>query len=170
MTAKGSSKSGSCRRQRGNGRILHSDIRDLEGRQGSFNCVAPSTNNHGPVGVVNSFRFAYADGTPYLPVGTTCYVWNLQGDELEEQTLRTLDQAPFNKLRMCVFPKRYTFNMNEPLSYPFPGEVTQTGDPAMMQTSRTVEPPNNWDFSRFNPGYFQHLKTHSRLAAARHRS
>jgi len=121
--------------------ITHSDIRDLAGQQGGFKCVSPSPDNHGPVGVVSPTRFAYADGTPYLPVGTTCYVWNLQGDELEEQTLRTLDQAPFNKLRMCVFPKRYTFNRNAPPSYPFPGE-----------------PPDKWDFSRFNPEYFQHLE------------
>ena len=121
--------------------VTHSDVRELAGQQGSFSCVAPSPNNHGPVSVVSPSRFAYADGSPYLPVGTTCYVWNLQGDDLEEQTLRTLEQAPFNKMRMCVFPKRYTFNTNEPPSYPFPGE-----------------PPDNWDFSRFNPVYFQHLE------------
>jgi len=131
----------------------YSDVRDLEGQQGRFACVAPSSDNHGPVGVVDSLRFAYADGTPYIPVGTTCYVWNLQGDELEEQTLRTLEQAPFNKMRMCVFPKRYTFNMNEPPSYPFPRKVTQS-----EKTSRTGEPSNDWDFSRFNPDYFQHLE------------
>ena len=28
------------------------------------------------------------------------------GDEMEEQTLETLKSAPFNKMRMCVFPKR----------------------------------------------------------------
>ncbi len=36
---------------------------------------------------------------PYHPVGTTCHVWHLQGDELEAQTLATLKTAPFNKLR-----------------------------------------------------------------------
>jgi hypothetical protein len=45
-----------------------------------------------------STTFAYADASPFVPVGTTCYVWNLQGDAPEEQTLRTLERAPFNKL------------------------------------------------------------------------
>ena len=76
--------------------------------------------NHGPVRVANTYHFAYADGTPYKQIGTTCYVWTHQGDELEEQTLATLGNAPFNKMRMCVFPKHYAFNENEPERYPFP--------------------------------------------------
>ncbi len=71
-------------------------------------------------------------------VGTTCYAWTHQGDELEEQTLKTLKTAPFNKLRMCVFPKHYGWNENEPVYYPF--ERTASGE---------------WDFARFNPAYFQ---------------
>ena len=101
----------------------------------------------------NTFHFAYADGTPYQPLGTTCYAWTIQGDELEEQTLKTLAASPFNKLRMCVFPKRYTWNQNEPPLYAFEGT-----------------PPNQWDFTRFNPAFFQHLE--QRIAAAarpRHR-
>ena len=135
--------------------VTYSDNADLAGQRGTFECVAPARDNHGPVGVVDRLRFAYADGTPYVPVGTTCYVWNLQGDELEAQTLATLDHAPFNKLRMCVFPKRYSFNLNEPPSYPFPGEVTRAWDPSLMDVYRTIEPPDYWDFSQFNPGYFQ---------------
>ncbi len=122
--------------------VTHSNLPSLSGLRGSFQCTAPSRDNHGPVRVVNAIRFAYADGTPYIPVGTTCYVWNLQGDALEEETLRTLRQAPFNKIRFCVFPKRYTYNQNEPPGYPFPAG---TG-------------PQRWDFTRFNPAYFQHLE------------
>ena len=40
-------------------------------------------------------------------------------DALEEQTLETLKTAGFNKMRMCVFPKDYIFNKNEPVHYPF---------------------------------------------------
>ena len=40
--------------------------------------------NHGPVRVRDTFHFAYADGTPYFPIGTTCYAWTHQGDALEE--------------------------------------------------------------------------------------
>jgi hypothetical protein len=135
-----------------------SSVPALNGLQGAFLCTAPSASNHGPVRVADTTHFAYADGTPYIPVGTTCYVWNLQGDELEEQTLKTLDQAPFNKMRMCVFPKRYTFNYNEPPRYPFPGKVTKKWDPNLLKTYRFSEPPKYWDFSQFNPDYFQHLE------------
>jgi hypothetical protein len=112
----------------------------LHGKTGEFMVTSPAAGNHGPVQVANTFHFAYADGTPYKQVGTTCYVWNLQGDRLEEQTLKTLAASPFNKLRFCVFPKRYNWNTNEPPSYPFVGQ------------------PRNFDTTRFNPAYFQHLE------------
>jgi hypothetical protein len=138
--------------------VTYSSLGSIHGQSGSFECVPPSPNNHGLVRVADQFHFIYADGTPYIPVGTTCYVWNLQGNELEEQTLKTLDQAPFNKMRMCVFPKRYSFNVNEPPNYPFPGEVTQVWDFAQMLSFRSSEPPKYWDFSRFNPEYFRRLE------------
>ncbi|HEX8202652.1 MAG TPA: DUF5060 domain-containing protein [Isosphaeraceae bacterium] len=113
----------------------------LDGQAGRFDVVAPSPGNHGPVRVRNVFHFAYADGTPYFPVGTTCYAWTHQGATLEEQTLETLAHAPFNKMRMCVFPKHYAFNRNEPALYPFAGT-----------------PPRDWDFTRFDPAFFRHLE------------
>jgi hypothetical protein len=91
--------------------------------------------------VRNTFHFAYADGTPYFPVGTTCYAWTHQPAALEEETLKTLAHAPFNKLRMCVFPKFYAYNRGEPPRYPFEGT-----------------PPDRWDLSRFNPAFFRHLE------------
>jgi hypothetical protein len=69
--------------------------------------------------VRNTFHFAYADGTPYRPFGTTCYAWTHQPEELQTQTLQTLRVSPFNKLRMCVFPKHYTFNTADPDLFPF---------------------------------------------------
>ena len=116
---------------------------ELNAKRGSFECAAPSRGdphaNHGPVRVHNTFHFAYADGTPYRQIGTTCYAWTHQGDELEEQTIETLKQSPFNKIRMCVFPKHYVYNENEPPFYPFEGS-----------------PPKKWDFTRFNPAFFRH--------------
>ncbi|MGD9636828.1 MAG: DUF5060 domain-containing protein [Pirellulales bacterium] len=114
---------------------------ELSGKSGEFEVIVPTGKNHGPVQVKDTFHFAYADGTPYRQLGTTCYVWTHQGDELEEQTLDTLAASPFNKLRMCVFPKRYTWNQNEPPLYPFAGT-----------------PPKDWEFTRFNPKFFQHLE------------
>ncbi len=112
---------------------------ELEGKTGNFEVSPPRAGNHGPVRVKPPFHFAYADGTPYVPVGTTCYAWTHQGDSLERQTLETLAHAPFNKIRMCIFPKHYAFNKNEPEFYPFAGT-----------------PPRNWDLTRFNPAFFQH--------------
>ena len=120
-----------------------SNVSALNEVGGGFSCTPPSAGNHGPVRVHNTYHFAYADGTPYWPVGTTCYAWTHQGDALEAQTLATLQQSPFNKLRMCVFPKHYTFNANEPDFYPF--EHTGSG-------------LTDWDFGRFNPAFFQHLE------------
>jgi hypothetical protein len=138
--------------------VTHSNVPGLDSLTGELLCTTPSANNHGPVRVARQVHFAYEDGTPYIPVGTTCYVWNLQGDELEERTLSTLAQSPFNKMRMCVFPKRYSFNMNEPPCYPFPGQVTRHWDPSMLFSDQPVDPPDDWDLSRFNPVYFQHLE------------
>jgi hypothetical protein len=138
--------------------ITRSNIPALDGQKGEFLCIAPAAGNHGPVRVANTTHFAYADGAAYIPVGTTCYVWNHQGDALEEQTLDTLSRSPFNKIRMCVFPKRYLYNRNEPPCYPFPGKITREWDPSMERTYRENEPPRYWDFSRFNPAYFQRLE------------
>lgn len=118
-----------------------SNSRSLSGIEGRFTCTPPQEGNHGPVRVADTFHFAYEDGTRYLPIGTTCYVWTHQGEELEEQTLSTLAQSAFNKMRMCVFPKSFIFNENEPLRYPFSGSVEE-----------------GWDFTRFNPEYFHHLE------------
>ena len=96
-----------------------SNAKELNNQSGAFVCAAPAADNHGPVRVRDTFHFAYADGTPYFPFGTTCYAWVHQGDALEEQTLETLKTAAFNKMRMCVFPKDYIFNKNEPVHYPF---------------------------------------------------
>jgi hypothetical protein len=119
-----------------------SNVRKLDGRNGSFTVTAPSLENHGPVRVAHTFHFAYADGQPYEELGTTCYVWEWQPEALQQQTLNTLAGAPFNKLRMCVFPKHYVWNTNEPVLYPFPG----------------TRAAKDWDFTRFNEKYFQHLE------------
>lgn len=114
---------------------------ELNGKNGSFDCVPNAGKNHGPVVVRNTYHFGYADGRPYFPVGTTAYAWAHQGDELEEQTLRTLREAPFNKMRMCVFPKDYVYNQNEPKYYPFPRDASGKND-----------------FSRFDPAFFRHFE------------
>lgn len=116
------------------------NVPELDGKTGELTVTPPAPSNHGPVRVAHTFHFAYADGTPFKPLGTTLYAWIHQPDELQEQTLKTLAAAPFNKVRMCIFPKRYPWNTNEPALYPFEGR------------------PGNFDFSRFNPVFFRHLE------------
>jgi len=58
----------------------------LDGAYGKFTVIPPSPANHGPVRVRYVTHFGYEDGTPYVPIGTTCYAWVHQGDQLEEQT------------------------------------------------------------------------------------
>lgn len=92
-----------------------SDTPELDGQTASFTVTAAQEGVHGPVRVSNRFHFRYADGTPYYPFGTTCYAWTHQPLDMQEQTLETLRNAPFNKMRMCVFPKAYPYNENEAL-------------------------------------------------------
>ncbi|MBN1875760.1 MAG: DUF5060 domain-containing protein [Anaerolineae bacterium] len=128
-----------------------SNVAALDGKTGTFTCTPAAAGNHGPVRVRDTYHFVYEDGTPHFSVGTTCYAWNHQGNALEEQTLETLKTAPFNKLRMCVFPKHYTFNQNEPPYHAFeplpsPGRKGAGGEVQV------------WDFTRFNPAFFRHLE------------
>lgn len=113
----------------------------LSGKTGAFTCIAALPGAHGQVGVSNTQHFSYADGTPFFPFGTTCYAWVNQTDAIQQETLRTLSSAPFNKIRMCVFPKSYEYNHNEPALYPF---------------ERNAEGKS--DFTRLNPAYFAHIE------------
>ncbi len=121
--------------------VTECNVDSLNGIKGNMMCTKQKGDNHGPVRVHNQFHFSYADGTNYFPFGTTSYAWTHQTKELEEETLNTLKSTKFNKLRMCVFPKSYANNSNEPTLYPFEGTA-----------------PNSWDFTRFNPQFFQHLE------------
>ena len=114
-----------------------SNARSLAGHDGAFTAGPPSAGNHGPVRVAHTYHFAYADGSPCVPIGTTCYTWTHRTEEMQEQTLRTLASSPFNKLRMCVFPQDHATDFMPPTIFPYVGT-----------------PPLQWDFSRFNPDFF----------------
>lgn len=70
-------------------------------------------------------HFYFDDGTPYYGFGTTVYALISQTDALIDETMDTLRHAPFNKIRICVFPKHYEFNNNDPQHYAF--EKTKDG-------------------------------------------
>ena len=115
---------------------------ELNGKSGSFTVGPPSTGNHGPVQVFQTFYFHYADGSPYHQFGTTCYAWVHQAEVLQEQTLKTLAASPFNKIRFCVFPKSYYIaNKNEPDLFAF-----QKGA------------DGKFDFSRPDPVFWRHFE------------
>jgi hypothetical protein len=66
---------------------ISSNAAALDGKTGRFVCTAALAEAHGPVTVRNQHHFAYADGVPYFPFGTTCYAWVHQSEELQRQTL-----------------------------------------------------------------------------------
>jgi hypothetical protein len=121
--------------------LTTSNVKKLDNKKGSFVCNPALKGNHGPVVVKDTFYFAYADSTPHHSFGTTCYGWVHQGDSLAELTLKTLSKGYFNKIRMCIFPKSYDWNNNEPEHYPFEGM-----------------PLKNWDYSRLNPTFFRNIE------------
>jgi hypothetical protein len=125
-----------------------SNARSLDGIEGGFQVSEAEPGQHGPVRVERTFHFSHADGTRYLPIGTTAYAWTHQGDALEEQTLATLAEAPFNKIRMCIFPKSYLYNENEPVRYPFVGGID-----------------HGFDLQRFDVSYWRQLEERIRQLA-----
>lgn len=99
--------------------ITKSNIKELNSKRGTFTCIAATTENHGPVKVRNTYDFGYADGTPFFPVGTTCYAWVHQPEELVNQTLASLAKTSFNKIRMTVTPVEGEFSGRAEI--PLPG-------------------------------------------------
>lgn len=121
--------------------LTHSNAWDLTDEQGSFQVTPAQGGNHGPVRVYETFHFAYADGTPFRQVGTTAYNWLHRPEEVQEMTLETLAEAPFNKVRMLIFPESQG-GRTPPEVFPFEGT-----------------PPRDWDFERFNPEFFRRIET-----------
>ncbi|CAN5334401.1 DUF5605 domain-containing protein [soil metagenome] len=117
-----------------------SDEAALDGREGSVEAVAATAANHGPVGIVETYHFGHADGTPFRQVGTTSYGWTHQPEAKRRQTLATLRGAPFNKIRMLVFPNA----------------DVKTND-ALLPYVKIGPGDRDWDPERFDVAYFQRL-------------
>lgn len=64
-------------------------------------------------------HFEDAKGHCFKPFGTTVYALVHQQDSLIDETLNTIKNSPFNKVRMCIFPKWYDYNHDEPALLPF---------------------------------------------------
>ena len=125
----------------------------LDGIKLACECVEAKEGNHGRVCLKSDltapekaseedrFHFSYEDGTRFQPFGTTCYAWVNQPEEVQEQTVKTLAASPFNKVRMCIFPKYYTYNTEDPERYAFPGSREE-----------------GFLFDRFDPLFWEHLE------------
>ncbi|WP_406052467.1 DUF5060 domain-containing protein [Kribbella sp. NBC_00889] len=113
--------------------VTSSSAPELDGHRGTLLCIPPGPRNHGPVGVRGAHHFAYADGSRYDCIGTTCYHWTYQSKDLQELTLASLRSAPFDKVRMCLLP---TDGMR-PERTPFAGST-----------------PGSVDVSRYDPAFF----------------
>lgn len=64
-------------------------------------------------------HFQYENGEWFYPFGTTVYGLIYQPEDRIRQTMETLKRSPFNKVRMCVFPKFFDYNREEPKMFPF---------------------------------------------------
>jgi hypothetical protein len=112
--------------------------RSLDGLSGTLR-IGPGDGS-GLIRVAETFHFADANGRPFVPIGTTAYAWTHQSAQLQRQTLDTLASGPFTKVRMCVFPKSFDYNHDEPTLFPFERGA------------------DGWDLTRFDPAFFQHLE------------
>jgi hypothetical protein len=126
-----------------------SNAAELDKQSGELVCVPNLPPNRGPVRVSDKHHFAYADGSPHASIGTTCYAWAHQSEELIARTLQTLQTAPFNKLRMMLFPKNYDYNRNEPVHHAF-----EDGPPVRSR------------MERLNPAYFRNIELRIRELCA----
>jgi len=137
-----------------------SEIVALDGQSGLFRCVAPSANNHGPVMVDSTgLHFCYADGTRYWPIGTTSYDWMHASSDpsvsvadagltMLQQTLKSLAESGFTKIRSLLLPQNFNPKYPEPDEYPFERKADGT-----------------WDWTRLNPRYFDHVEACTRALA-----
>lgn len=117
--------------------VTRSSVPQLDGHRGELLCTPPGPGNRGPVGVRGSHHFAYADGTRYGCIGTTCYHWTFESKEIQELTLDALRTSPFDKVRMCLLPA----DGMRPDRLPFVGTE-----------------PGQVDVSRFDPEFFRHFE------------
>lgn len=125
--------------------------------EGDFLVMEPTGNNHGPIKVRDTWHLKYADGNPYYSLGTTCYAWVHQSEEEQEQTLKTLDENAFNKIRFCMFPKHYDYNYADPITFPYVG--TPCDNSGLNRTTMFAymedKSSNHWDFKRFDTAHFK---------------
>jgi len=116
-----------------------SNARSLDDIEGTLE-VQPS-DLPGPVRVVDTFHFAHENGQTFRPFGTTAYAWIHQPESLQRETIAALKASPFTKIRMCLFPKHYIYNSEEPSRFVWPKKSD-----------------DEWDTTRFDLDYWRALE------------
>lgn len=86
--------------------------------EGEAECEPAAAGDRGIVRA-DGTALRFSDGSPFFSFGTTVYALAHQNREITEQTFETLSSSPFNKVRMCVFPKHYDYNVNDLEYFPF---------------------------------------------------
>ena len=142
--------------------LTHSNCDMLDNLTGTFTCIPALPDQHGPVRVRDTFHFAYDDGTPYYPFGTTAYNWINQPQETIKKTIQTLSEHSFNKIRMGGFPKCYAFNLDDPERYPFVGgrnPDSKSPPPDFLQMFMWAEfDAYRFDLTRFDVEWWRHFE------------
>jgi len=118
---------------RGEGVELH--------RRGRLCCIAPRGHGFIRIHPDNPYAFAYADGTPFFPMGDTCY--GLYSDSpitpaLRAEYLKTRRSQRFNFVRLGILHSP-THGQTDPNYRPWGGT------------------PGKPDLDRFNPPFFRGL-------------
>lgn len=126
--------------------ITRSSETEMNGKSGYVICTTPQSSHHGMVKAGTQQNFVYADGTPFYPLGTTSYAWIYAPEFRQKETLYSLREAGFNKLRFCIFPNNSVHEL--PHSYPYP----------LLSKNEKASCQYTWDFSRFNTDFFHHLE------------
>ena len=134
----------------------------LEGVRGELLVTPALAAQRGPV-ESRGFGLYYADGTPHLSVGTTCYQWTSEDAETQEQTLQTLAASGFNKIRMTLLPKWYVYNHANPVqagcAYEvLPGSVAANATAWACVGSGCPPTAGSFDLRRFNVSYWRNVE------------
>lgn len=139
--------------------IYHYTVQGVVQGKGELEIEAADADAHGILHA-EGVQVKYSDGTGLIPFGTTVYALAHQSESLIEETLETLRKAPFNKIRMCVFPKHYQYNRNEPMYYPFHflhGKTLETAEREDGPLSMISEPL--WDVKKPDFAFWEHLES-----------
>ena len=98
--------------------IYQYTVNGLVAEKGEITVEPARKGQHGPVRA-RGIHLYHADGKPWVGLGTTIYAMLHQEEALIDETMDTLRHSPFTKVRLCLFPKHYNYNHNDPAHFAF---------------------------------------------------